>query len=374
MSTLADITNPRPAARAERPDSTDAAYWRAVVARDRAWDGRFVYAVRSTGVFCRPTCPSRRPGRGQVTFFPTPDAAARDGYRPCRRCRPDRPAAPDVQADRVRDACRFIQQNVTESVPLDRLAARAGVSPYHLQRSFKRLLGVTPAQYAEACRLERLKADLRGGRDVTGSVYRAGYGSASRVYERSDGRLGMTPATYGRGGRGVAIVYTIVDCPLGRLLVAGTERGVCAVYLGDTDAELAAELAAEFPAADRRRGDGAVAAWADAVVRQLDGAEPHAALPLDVRATAFQRRVWQELQKIPRGQTRTYQQIAAALGHPKAARAVGRACATNPASLVIPCHRAVRGDGGMGGYRWGVGRKQELLARERGRTSAGDRT
>jgi AraC family transcriptional regulator of adaptative response/methylated-DNA-[protein]-cysteine methyltransferase len=339
--------------------------WRAVELRDAAWDGRFVYAVRSTGVYCRPSCPSRRPRRSQVVFYPVPEAAERCGYRPCRRCRPHRATAGDPHIEQVRRACRHIEANLENSLTLGALGEHVGLSPFHLQRIFKRITGITPRQYADACRLSLLKARLKERRTVTMAMIEAGYGSSSRLYERAASQLGMTPGAYQRGGPAVPIRYTIADCPLGRILLAGTERGICALYLGDDDAQLASELAGEFPAADLGRDDAGLNAWVSAIVHHLSGQQPHLDLPLDVRATAFQRRVWQELQAIPYGSTRSYSEIARALGDPNAARAVARACATNPVSVVIPCHRVVREDGSLGGYRWGLHRKQKLLDQEK---------
>jgi AraC family transcriptional regulator of adaptative response/methylated-DNA-[protein]-cysteine methyltransferase len=340
--------------------------WRAVEQRDAAWDGRFVYAVRSTGIYCRPSCPSRLPRRTQVVFYPLPEAAERCGYRPCRRCRPHQVTAADPHVELVRRVCRHIEANLESSPTLDALGEHVGLSPFHLQRIFKRITGITPRQYADACRLGVLKSRLKQRRTVTMAMIEAGYGSSSRLYERAASQLGMTPGTYQRGGPAVRIRYTIADCPLGRLLLAGTERGICAVYLGDDDAYLEAELSGEFPAAEVGRDDEGLSAWVSAIVNHLSGQQPHLDLPLDVRATAFQWRVWQELRAIPYGSTRSYSEIARALGDPNAARAVARACATNPVSVVIPCHRVVREDGGLGGYRWGLHRKQKLLEQEKG--------
>jgi AraC family transcriptional regulator of adaptative response/methylated-DNA-[protein]-cysteine methyltransferase len=342
------------------------ACWRAVLDRDAGRDGTFVYAVRSTGVYCRPSCPARQPRRVQVVFYPLPEVARACGYRPCKRCRPDQGGGGDPQVEVVRRACRLLEAHAEGPLSLAELGADAGLSPAHLQRVFKRVTGISPRQYADACRLGRLKARLKEKKTVTTALHEAGYGSSSRLYERAAEQMGMTPATYRRGGREVAIAYTVADCPLGRLLLAGTDKGVCAVYLGDAGDALAEELRREFPAAELRRDDEALAAWAEAVCVYLRGQQPHLELPLDVRATAFQWRVWQELRKIPAGSTRTYRQVAEALGMPSAARAVARACATNPVSVVVPCHRVVRGDGGLGGYRWGPHRKQALLDREKG--------
>ncbi len=337
--------------------------WRAVLARDARLDGRFVYAVRSTGIYCRPSCPSRRPRRAQAVFFAVPEAAEHDGFRPCQRCRP-RQAARDPHAEVVGRICRHIDEHLDTPLTLGVLAAETGLGPLRLQRAFRRLMGITPRQYADARRLGLLKKRLQEGNDVTTSLYEAGYGSSSRLYERSDAQLGMTPATYRRGGRGMCIGYTIVDCPLGRLLVAATERGISAVYLGDSDRELEATLRREYSNAEISRDTNGLSAWVRALLRHLEGREPHLDLPLDVQATAFQRRVWETLRAIPYGSTRSYSQIARALGRPTATRAVARACATNPVSVVVPCHRVVRQDGGLGGYRWGLKRKQSLLERE----------
>ncbi|MBI3734160.1 MAG: bifunctional DNA-binding transcriptional regulator/O6-methylguanine-DNA methyltransferase Ada [Chloroflexi bacterium] len=338
--------------------------WQAVLQRDREADGAFVYAVRSTGIYCRPSCPSRRPQRAQVVFYERPAAAEQAGFRACRRCQPRQIAPSAPEPEWVRAACDYIEAHPGEPLTLDTLSARVHVSPYHLQRTFKRVTGVTPRQYAEARRLERLKTGLKNGGTVTGALYEAGYGSSSRLYERSADQLGMTPAAYRKGGLGMQIHYTLAACRLGRLLVAATEKGLCAVSLGDADAALEAALRQEYPAADLRRADAALGEWVHALTDYLSGQPLRGDLPLDVQATAFQRQVWDALRAIPYGQTRTYSQIALSLGNPKATRAVGHACASNPVSLVIPCHRAVRADGGLGGYRWGLERKRRLLETE----------
>jgi AraC family transcriptional regulator, regulatory protein of adaptative response / methylated-DNA-[protein]-cysteine methyltransferase len=340
--------------------------WQAVLARDRSRDGAFVFGVRSTGIYCRPSCPARHPRREQVAFFHRPDDAEAAGFRACRRCHP-RQANGDARAEWIARACRHLEAHADERLTLAALGAAVGVSPAHLQRTFKQTLGITPRQYADACRLNRLKAYLKEGQDVTMALYEAGYGSSSRLYEKAPAQLGMTPATYRRGGRAMRLRYTIVDSRLGRLLVAATERGISAVYLGDADAELEEALRVEYPDARIERDAGGLGEWVQALLRHLAGQQPDLDLPLDVRATAFQRRVWEALQAIPAGSTYTYGEIARSLGHPGAARAVGRACATNPVSLVIPCHRAVRQDGSLAGYRWGVERKRALIEQERGR-------
>jgi AraC family transcriptional regulator of adaptative response/methylated-DNA-[protein]-cysteine methyltransferase len=339
-------------------------YMRAVAGRDAELDGAFVYAVRSTGIYCRPSCPSRRPRPGQVVLFAVPEAAERAGFRPCRRCHPEREGR-SPRSELVRQICGEIASNDNPRANLKRLTAATGVSPNHLQRTFKKSMGITPRQYADALRVARFKSDLRKGADVTTALYEAGYGSSSRIYERSDAQLGMTPAAYRRGGRGMKISYTIADCSLGRVLVGATPRGISAVSLGDHDARLVAELGREYPHAEIRRGASEASRWVRAIVRHLAGTQPRLDLPTDVVATAFQRRVWEALRSIPRGTTRSYSEIAHEIGQPRAVRAVARACATNPAAIVVPCHRVIRSDGSLGGYRWGIERKKLLLDRER---------
>ena len=346
-------------------NADDEALWQAVLDRDTTFDGRVFFAVRSTRIYCRPSCPARRPRREQVVFFRIPEAAERAGLRSCRRCRPRNAAMTDPQVEMVRQACLYIETHVDQSPTLEDLSAHTGVSPYHLQRVFKRIAGITPRQYAEATRLDQFKAGVKKGATVTGAMYEAGYGSSSRLYERAPAQLGMTPADYRRGGKGVRINYTLAGCSLGRLLVAGTEKGVCAVRLGDSDADLEAKLLSEYPAADVNRDDEALSEWVDQLMRHLNGERPHLDLPLDVQATAFQWSVWEKLQEIPYGSTRSYSDVARAMGRPTATRAVARACATNPVALLIPCHRVVREDKSLGGYRWGIERKQTLLEHER---------
>jgi AraC family transcriptional regulator of adaptative response/methylated-DNA-[protein]-cysteine methyltransferase len=337
---------------------TEATRWAAVLDRDATADGRFVYAVASTRIYCRPSCPSRRPRRQQVRFFSTPGAAEVEGYRACLRCRPREGETDAVR--RVRDAQRYLEQHLDETVTLERLGQAVGLSPYHLQRTFKRLTGMTPRAYAGARRMELMKSRLKEGDSVTRATYDAGYSSPSRAYDHSRTRLGMTPGAYQRGGRGVNIRFTTVDTALGAVLVAATERGLCSVTLGEDAATLEAALRREYPAAQVERRDDELRGWAGAVIARLAGDEAER-VPLDVHGTAFQRRVWEALQRIPRGTTRSYAEIARELGQPSAARAVARACASNRLAVVIPCHRVVRGDGGLGGYRWGLERKRELL-------------
>lgn len=344
---------------------TDERMWEAVTAKDSRFDGQFVFAVSSTRIYCRPSCPSRRPHREHVMFFDLPDAAEQAGFRACLRCEPRRARVLDPQVELVQRVCRFLDASQTEQVKLADLAAHVGVSTFHLQRTFKRIMGISPRQYLAARRFGNFKTLVREGEPVTQALYDSGFNSSSRLYEHAPSELGMTPATYGRGGRGVEINYTIASSPLGRLLVAVTERGVCAVRMADTDAELENDLRAEFPAATIRRDDAALREPVNKVLSHLTNKEPQLDLPLDIRATAFQRQVWEKLRAIPYGQTVSYGEVAKALGKPGAVRAVGRACATNPVALVIPCHRVVREDQSLGGYRWGLGRKQQLLDRER---------
>jgi AraC family transcriptional regulator, regulatory protein of adaptative response / methylated-DNA-[protein]-cysteine methyltransferase len=332
--------------------------WEAVQNRDRQYDGMFVYAVESTGIYSRPSCPARHPRRENVIFFATAQEADQAGFRPCGRCRPNEV---DSQVDLVRRACDLIEAANGSAPTLAELGARLHVSPYHLQRVFKRLTGVTPRQYADARRLDRFKSQLKEGEPVTRALYDAGYGSSSRAYA---GQLGMTPATYGGGGEGMVIAYAMAPCPLGYVLVAATARGICAVSLGDSPGELEAALASEYPAASIHRDDSGLGEWVSLILAYLDGASLPPDLPLDIQATAFQRRVWEALRAIPLGATRSYADIAASLEQPTATRAVAQACAHNPVAMVIPCHRVVRKNGDLGGYRWGVERKQALLERE----------
>ncbi len=340
-------------------------YWQAVLAKDASFDGTFFYAVRSTSIYCRPSCPARRPRREQVLFFSLPEVAERAGFRPCQRCTPQNATTPNPQAELIERVCQYIESNLDNPLTLAILGEHVGMSPHHLQRIFKRIMGITPRQYAEARRLSELKTQLKEGQAVTTALYEAGYSSSSRLYEQASTRLGMTPATYRRGGKGMQISYTLVDCPLGRLLIAIAQRGMCALYLGNCDAELVAALLAEYPAAEFHCDNVDLKLWVSSLLDHLNGEQIHLDLPLDFQATAFQWRVWEELRAIPYGTTRSYREIARSIGHPQAVRAVARACATNPVSLVIPCHRVIRGDGSLGGYRWGLERKQALLTREK---------
>lgn len=338
----------------------------AVEARDARFDGTFVYGVRTTRVYCKPSCASRRPRRENVEFFRSCEEAEGAGFRACRRCRPREGGGVDAKLELVKRACRLIESRGEGAPSLAALGSELGVSASHLQRVFKGVTGVTPRQYAAALRVAQFKERVRGGDAVTDAMYEAGYGSSSRLYESAGSELGMTPAAYALGGAGRRIGYTITGCELGRLLVAATERGLCAVRLGDTDAELEETLSSEFAAAEIRRDDARLGEWVAAILRHVEGRQTSLDLPLDVRATAFQRRVWEALRRIPYGSTRSYSDIARAIGQPTATRAVARACATNPVALVTPCHRVVREGGHLGGYRWGIKRKEKLLVKEKG--------
>ena len=330
------------------------------MARDARQDGRFVFAVRTTGIYCRPSCPSRRPRRDSVEFFLDPRQAEGAGYRACLRCKPTEISS---QAQAVLQARKLLDE--AEGVlTLAELSKQVRVSPFHLQRLFKRATGLSPREYQSARRMQQVKHGLRKGDDVTTALYNAGFGSASRLYEKSHQQLGMTPGAYRRGGTGVTVQYAIVPSPLGRMLVAATPRGMCAVRFGDTASELESELRAEFHAATLVRDEAALQRYTKPLLASLRGESVTIELPLDVRATAFQMRVWEKLREIPAGETRSYSEVAQGIGDPKAVRAVARACASNPVALAVPCHRVVRSDGELAGYRWGVQRKKKLLKME----------
>ena len=366
---LAEASDMTPNRRIEENDN-QGPRWQAVVARDASQDGKFVFAVSSTGVYCRPSCPARRPRRQNVTFFSQPDQAEKAGYRACLRCRP-RAIGGDNNSELVKAMCRYIERHLDEPLTLARLGEEFHQSPFHLQRKFKSVLGISPRAYADSCRMNQLKDNLRAGHSVTRSMYDAGYSSSSRLYERTASQLGMTPDKYRRGAIAAPIRYTFTDSPLGRMLIAATDKGICAIQFANSDDELEHGLKHEFPFANRRRDDDAMKEWKGNVLRQMRGQRLNTALPLDIQATAFQRRVWSYLQSIPFGATRSYAAVAKAIGQPTATRAVARACATNPLAVAIPCHRVVRKSGDIGGYRWGLERKQALLEMEAGRQQPG---
>lgn len=341
----------------------DDARWNAVTNRDRRRDGEFVFGVSSTGVYCRPSCAARRPRRENVRFFSKPEDAERAGYRACLRCRP-KSVAGNEESAAVKAICRFIEQHLDEPLTLERLGKEFRQSPFHLQRRFKAAMGITPREYADSCRLRQLKRNLQAGDSVTRAMYDAGYGSSSRLYERTSSQLGMTPDKYRRGAIAATIRYACSDSPLGRMLIGGTDRGVCSIQFGRTDAELLQGLKREFPFAARKEDQGGLQSWIDEFLSHMRGKDLDSSLPLDIRATAFQRKVWTYLQSIPFGETRSYKQVATAIGQPSAVRAVARACATNPVAVEIPCHRVIREDGSDSGYRWGLERKKTLLELE----------
>ena len=347
--------------------------WKAVQGRDSSFDGKFFFGVMTTGVYCRPSCACRQPLRRNVRFFADPEDAANAGLRPCLRCRPLATRGVDPDMARIQKSCEYVRAHLDVELPLALLAAQAGLSAFHFQRCFKAVMGVTPRQFVEACRLESLKGNLRVKRHtVTDAIYEAGFGSGSRVYERVDTRLGMTPATYRAGGKGASISYAAVESPLGRMMIGATDRGLCFVQFAADDAQLLEMLRNEYPAAVV---EPMVAVfqhfqnWMDALRDHLNGQSPRLDLPLDLQATAFQMKVWRYLQSIPVGSVESYAEVAAGIGQPTAARAVARACASNRVALVIPCHRVIRGTGELGGYRWGLERKRALIDGERARVA-----
>ena len=343
-----------------RPDD---ARWQSVVERDGDSDGKFVFAVSSTGVYCRPSCPSRRPRRENVRFFPRPQEAESAGFRECMRCRP-KALNGNPRQQVVKAVCRYIEQHLDEPLTLAQLGAEFRQSPFHLQRMFKSVVGITPKEYANSCRMRGFRQRLKSGQSVTRAMHEAGYSSSSRLYSRTAAELGMEPGRYRRGAVAAAIRYTCADSPLGRMLIAATDKGICSIQFADSEEELEQGLKHEFPFAIRRRDDAHLAELVAGVVERMKGAAVSSSLPLDIQATAFQRQVWSYLESIAFGETRSYAQVAKAIRRPSAVRAVARACATNPVPIAIPCHRVVRSDGEMGGYRWGMERKQKLLEME----------
>ncbi|MEP7148350.1 MAG: bifunctional DNA-binding transcriptional regulator/O6-methylguanine-DNA methyltransferase Ada [Acidobacteriota bacterium] len=338
--------------------------WSAVQTRNPEFDGVFYFGVETTGVFCRPSCSSRSPKRQNVRFFVTPIEAERAGFRACLRCKPTQEYFLGPAGTLVARAFEILQSETDEIPTIDDLATRLDVSPGHLQKTFKAILGLSPKEVTDIMRIDNFKKNVKRA-DVTTSLYDSGFGSSRSLYEKAGETLGMTPATYKKGGKGMKIRYTIAESPLGKLLVAATERGICAVSFGDDEESLRRELSDEFFAAEIEDNDEGLKDAVRAIAKSLDGEKTILTLPLDLRASAFQMRVWAELRKIPYGETRSYAQVAEAVGNPKAVRAVARACATNPVALVNPCHRVVGSDGKLSGYRWGIERKKALLEKER---------
>ena len=350
-------------AEATRAPARDEERWQAVKRRDPSYDSRFMFAVRTTGVYCRPSCASRPAKRENVTFFDTGAAAEKAGYRACKRCQPDQLGAPDPQMVAVKRACERIE-SAEEAPKLAELAVSAGLSPYHFHRVFKAITGVTPKSYAAETRARRAADKLRTAETVTEAIYDAGFNSSSRFYENTDARLGMTPGAVRRGGAGAVIRFAVGEASLGSVLVAATDKGVCAILLGDDPHALVRDLQDRFPRAEFKGGDPAFERMVAEVVGLVEAPGQRLDLPLDIRGTAFQQRVWAALQAIPAGKTATYTEIARAIGQPKAVRAVAQACGANPLAIAIPCHRVVRADGDLSGYRWGVERKRKLIDRE----------
>ena len=342
---------------------TDDERWAAVVGRDRSAEGHFVLAVTTTGIYCRPGCSARRPRRENVRFFARAEEAERAGFRPCKRCRPNAPSLKEQHASAVARACRLIE-SAEETPDLAKLAGAAGMSRYHFHRVFKAVTGLTPRAYASAHRARRMRDALHDGATVTDAVHQAGFGSASRFYDASKEVLGMPAASYRRGGRAETIRFALGECSLGAILVAATARGVCAILLGDDPEALLRDLEDRFANARLVGGDGSFEGLVARAIALVESPALEHDLPLDIRGTAFQQRVWQALRDIPAGSTESYADIAVRIGAPGATRAVARACATNPVAVAIPCHRVVRRDGGLSGYRWGVERKRALLESE----------
>ena len=349
--------------RKETSFTNDAKRWKALVSRDPDAEGAFFYGVVTTGVFCRPTCSSRIPNRKNVVFFTTAKQAGQAGFRPCKRCEPDRAPLQQLHAKAVIRACQMLNE-AQKPPPLKELAAHVGISPYHFNRIFKKITGVTPKEFGAAKRTQRLIKSLSNGQSVTQAIYDAGYGSPSRFYERGASMLGMSPARYKTGGAGLEIRYALSETSLGWLLMAATKRGVCAIEFGETSEQLTGRLRERFPNAGLEKGEPGFARWVGRVISYIETPRGTLSLPLDIQGTAFQQKVWKALRAIPSGSTASYGEIARRLEAPKAARAVARACGSNPVAVAVPCHRAVRVDGGMGGYRWGLPRKRALLDRE----------
>lgn len=335
--------------------------WQAVLQRDANFDGLILYGVRSTKIYCRPTCPSRKPNRHHVCFFDAALAAEAAGYRACKRCNPQHTIAPNSTLAKILAVCRYLDVHIEQLPTLAELGQWVGMSPAYLQRSFKQTIGVAPFQYADARRMERFKQRVQGGETITDALYATGYGASSRLYAKAPKQLGMTPAAYQHFGQGESIRYTIVQSPLGWLLVAATRKGICSVRLGETESALEQELRQEFKNAQLQSDDPMLQQWIQSLSDYINGLRSIPTLPVDVQATAFQLQVWQALQAIPVGMTASYSKIAHQIGQPTSVRAVARACATNPVALVVPCHRVIQKDGGLGGYRWGIERKQNLL-------------
>ena len=338
-------------------------FWQAVKENDKRFDGLFWTCVKTTKIFCKPSCTARLPKRQNVYFVDAFEKAETDGFRACLRCRPKIEKVVDSKVNTVLKACKLLESE--ENVSLKNLSSKLDVSQYHLQRTFKEIIGVSPKKYAESKRIEKFKDEIKDGRDVTDAMYEAGFGSSSRLYENAGKKLGMTPKTYQKKGKGMKINWTITDCDLGRLLVARTEKGICGVKFGDVDSELVEDLTNEYSMAEISEDGKSLKNYVDVILEHLEGKSPNLDLPIDVQATAFQMQVWEALRKIPYGETLSYSEVAEKIGNKKAVRAVASACARNRVALVIPCHRVIGTNGKMSGYRWGIERKKQLLEKEK---------
>ncbi|REJ79578.1 MAG: bifunctional DNA-binding transcriptional regulator/O6-methylguanine-DNA methyltransferase Ada [Acidobacteria bacterium] len=337
-------------------------YWKAVSERDERFNGAFYYGVNSTRIYCKPSCGAKTPNRENVRYFGDCVSAEGAGFRACKRCRPES-IKPDPSTEAVIRSCRILE--ASSDISLGDLGERVGLSPAHLQKLFKEIVGVSPRKYGESVRMNHFREGIRTGSEVTEAMYDAGYGSSSRLYENVSDKLGMTPATYKKGGEGMEIEYTVADCELGKILVARSKKGICAVNFGDTGEDLDKGLMKEFPKAEISKNDGALKQYLEAILENLKGNRKRLVLPLDLQATSFQLRVWEALREIPYGETVSYAEIAKKLGNPNAVRAVAGACAANRVALVIPCHRVVKSNGDLSGYKWGKERKKRLLENEK---------
>lgn len=347
---------------------TDNQRWEAVIRRDIKARNAFIYGVKTTGVCCRPNCSSRLPNRENVLFFDRFQAAEEAGFRPCKRCRPDRLSSDEPVDPRILRACRLLEE-AAEPLTLRYLAGQVGLSGPYFQRLFKSVVGVTPKEYAASLRLHRVRERLTGGSSVTDAIYEAGFGSSSRFYENSESALGMTPLNFRKGGEGVEITYTVAQSSLGPVLVAATGRGICAIEFGASEEQLTGLLFERFPKAAIRKGQDDFVSGVERVLSLIDTPDQGLDLPLDIQGTAFQRRVWKALRRIPPGRTATYAEVAEMIGRPKAVRAVANACASNRIAIAVPCHRVVGSDGRTGGYRWGTDLKEAILKREEKKSS-----
>jgi AraC family transcriptional regulator of adaptative response/methylated-DNA-[protein]-cysteine methyltransferase len=348
----------------------DVERWAVVRDRDERYDGAFIYGVTSTGIYCRPSCGSRRPRRDRVMYFAGPTEAEADGFRPCKRCRPN-VKGPSQSARTVEHARQYLTEHLDEPVTLAELAEEMGLSVTHLHRVFKKTVGLTPREYQDAVRMDRFKGEVREGRTVSRATFEAGFGSSRALYDKAIQGLGMTPGAYRAGGRGITIRMRVARTPVGVLLLAATRTGVCFVSLGDSEREVENQLRGEYPNATVVDDDGRLAMWIDAIVAEIRGMPDEADVPIDLVGTEFQKCVWRAIRSIPRGETRTYGEVAKCLGNPRAARAVAGACAANRIALFVPCHRVVRGNGDPGGYRWGRARKERILDLEKANPAHG---